>query len=197
MILFVVKQYHAKVSSLTRMSEGAQGMSENANEQTLARGDGGNVATAGRTESEEAFAAWLDTFQANTLMVRALEKSIKQELGLPLAGYEVLVRLAEVPEGDRLRMQELARRVLLSKSGLSQLFTRLERQGLVERRGDPENLRVTYATLTEEGREALERGRPVFRQKIEERFAAHLDEEEIPTIRRAMHKVIRASGEEP
>jgi DNA-binding MarR family transcriptional regulator len=40
-------------------------------------------------------------------------------------------------------MQELARRVLLSKSGLSQLFSRPERRGLVERRGDPENLRVT------------------------------------------------------
>jgi len=172
-------------------------MSENANEQTLARGDGGNVATAGQTESEEAFAAWLDTFQANTLMVRALEKSIKQELGLPLAGYEVLVRLAEVPEGDRLRMQELARRVLLSKSGLSQLFTRLERQGLVERRGDPENLRVTYATITEEGREALERARPAFQEEIEERFARHLNKEEMRTIRQAMRKVIRTSGEEP
>jgi DNA-binding MarR family transcriptional regulator len=60
----------------------------------------------------------LDVFQANTLMARALEKRIRQKLGLPLAGYEVLVRLAEVPEGKRLRMQELARRVLLDKSHL-------------------------------------------------------------------------------
>ncbi len=140
---------------------------------------------------------WLDVFQANTLVVRALEKRIRQELGLPLAGYEVLVRLAEVPEGERLQMQELARRVLLSKSGLSQLFTRLERRGLVKRLGDPENLRVTYATITAEGREALERALPAFREEIEERFAGHLDEEEIRTLRRAMRKVIRASGEEP
>ncbi len=61
----------------------------------------------------------MDVLQAQTLMVRVLEKSMKRELGLPLAGYEVLVRLAEVPEGERLRMQELARKVLLSKSGLS------------------------------------------------------------------------------
>ncbi len=130
-------------------------------------------------------------------MVRVLEKSMKRELGLPLAGYEVLVRLAEVPEGERLRMQELARKVLLSKSGLSQLFTRLERRGLVKRLGDPENLRVTYAILTEEGRVALERAMPVFRGEIEERFAGHLGEEEIRVLRRAMRKVIRASGEEP
>ena len=94
-------------------------------------------------------------------------------------------------------MQELARRVLLSKSGLSQLFTRLERRGLVERRGDPENLRVTYAILTEDGREVLERAQPAFREEIEERFAGHLDEEEVRVVRRAMRKVIRASGEEP
>ena len=158
---------------------------------------GENAASAGWRRGEEGYAAWLDVFQANTLVVRALEKRMKQELGLPLAGYEVLVRLAEVPEGERLRMQELARRVLLSKSGLSQLFSRLQRRGLVERRGDPENLRVTYAILTEEGREALERARPAFREEIEERFAGHLSDEEIRTVRRAMRKVIRASGEEP
>src|SRR5918994_5368718 len=137
-------------------------MAGDAHEQPLARGDGGNVTAAERVEGDEGFAAWLDVFQANTLVARALERGLKERLGLPLADYEVLARLAEVPEGERIRMQELARRVLLSKSGLSQLFTRLERRGLVQRLGDPENLRVTYAILTEEGREALERARPAF-----------------------------------
>jgi DNA-binding MarR family transcriptional regulator len=172
-------------------------MTQSGNGAKMRREDGENVAAAGWNRGEEGYAAWLDAFQANTLVVRALEKRVKQELGLPLAGYEVLVRLAEVPEGERLRMQELARRVLLSKSGLSQLFTRLQRRGLVERRGDPENLRVTYALITEKGREVLERALPAFREEIEERFAGHLNDEEIRTVRRAMRKVIGASGEEP
>ena len=172
-------------------------MSENPYVQTLAQGDEENVATAGQVDGDEGFAAWLDTFQANTLVTRALEWGLKERFGLPLADYEVLARLAEVPEGERIRMQELARRVLLSKSGLSQLFTRLEKRGLVQRLGDPENLRVTYAILTEEGREALERARPAFLEEIEERFAGHLNKEEMRTIRQAMRKVIRASGEEP
>ncbi len=172
-------------------------MTRYADEATSAHEDGGNVGPAGRKRGEEGYAAWLDVFQAQTLVVRALEKLMKQEFGLPLADYEVLARLAEVPAGERVRMQELARKVLLSKSGLSQLFTKLERRGLVERRGDPENLRVTYATMTAEGREALERARPTFREEIEERFAGHLNEEELRTIRRAMRKVIRSSGEEP
>jgi DNA-binding MarR family transcriptional regulator len=172
-------------------------MSENPYAQTLAQGDEENVATAGQVDGDEGFTAWLDTFQANTLVTRALERGLKERFGLPLADYEVLARLAEVPEGERIRMQELARMVLLSKSGLSQLFTRLERRGLVQRLGDPENLRVTYAILTEEGREALERARPAFLKEIEERFAGHLNKEEMRTIRQAMRKVIKASGEEP
>ena len=172
-------------------------MRRHPDEATSAREDDGNVGPAGRRRGEEGYAAWLDVFQAQTLVVRALEKIMKQEFGLPLAAYEVLVRLAEVPEGERVRMQQLARKVLLSKSGLSQLFTRLERRGLVERRGDPQNLRVTYATITAEGREALERAQPTFRDEVHRLFAGHLSEEEIQTVRRAMGKVIRALGEEP
>jgi DNA-binding MarR family transcriptional regulator len=67
----------------------------------------------------------------------------------------------------------------------------------VARRGDPDNLRVTHALLTGEGRKVLERALPAFREEIERRYAGHLTEEEIRTIRRAMGKVIRASEEEP
>ena len=172
-------------------------MTRHADQATSALEDGGNVGPAGRKRGEEGFAAWLDVFQTQTLLGRALEKIMKQKFGLPLADYEVLARLAEVPEGERVRMQELARKVLLSKSGLSQLFTKLERRGLVKRRGDPNNLRVTYATITAEGREVLERARPTFREEIQRLFAGHLSDAEIRTVRRAMGKVIRASGEDP
>jgi DNA-binding MarR family transcriptional regulator len=156
--------------------------------------DGGTPAGA---EDGEAFAAWSDVSQSYAIVSRGLERKIKERLGLPLAGFDVLSQLARVPEGERVRMQELARRVLLSKSGLSQLFTRMERRGLVRRRGDPENLRVTYAAVTAEGREALRRALPEFNGEVEGRFARHLDEEEIRALRRAMRKVIRGSGEEP
>lgn len=157
----------------------------------------GEAARAGRSGREEGFAAWSDTYQAQTLVVRELDRRLKEEFGLPLASFEVLARLAAMPEGRRMRMQELARKVFLSKSGISQLFTRLEKRGLVERRGDPENLRVTYATITGEGREALRRAMPTFREEVERRFARHLDDEELGMLRRAMRKIIRGNGDEP
>ena len=172
-------------------------MTKTGEETTMAREDGPNIGVASRENGEEGLAAWSDVSQSYTLVSHALERKIREQFGLPLAGYDVLAQLAKTPEGERIRMQELARRVLLSKSGLSQLFSRLERRGLVERRGDPENLRVTYATITAVGREALERAQPAFHEEVEERFAGHLDEEEVRVLRRAMRKVIRASGDEP
>jgi DNA-binding MarR family transcriptional regulator len=163
----------------------------------MTREVGGNNGEASRERGDERYAAWSDLSQSYALVNRAVERKIREQFGLPLAGYDVLAQLAKAPEDERVRMQELARRVLLSKSTLSQLFTRLETRGLVERRGDPQNLRVTYATITAEGRKELERAMPAFHEEVERRFARHLDEEEVRVLRRAMRKVIRASGEEP
>jgi DNA-binding MarR family transcriptional regulator len=159
--------------------------------------DDRNAAWAGSENGTEGFAAWSDVSQSYALVSRGVERKIREQFKLPLAGFDVLAHLAKVPEDERVRMQELARRVLLSKSGLSQLFTRLEKRGLVERRGDPGNLRVTYAIITADGRRTVERALPAFHAEVAERFASHLDEEEIRMLRRAMRKVIRGSGEEP
>src|SRR2546421_4769044 len=71
---------------------------------------------------DEAFDAWMSVWKAQILVVRALERDLKESLGLPLTSWEVLSKLGAAP-GGRLRMQELARQVLVSKSGISQLVT--------------------------------------------------------------------------
>lgn len=172
-------------------------MGQEAAGKRLTSGDGGTLAKGGWADSKRGFAAWSDVSQCYALVSRALERRISRQFGLSLAGYDVLAQLAKVPEGERVRMQELARRVLLSKSGLSQLFTRLERRGLVGRHGDPENLRVTYAEITDRGRTILEQALPAFHEEVKRLFVRHLDEAEIRALMRTMRKVIRASGEKP
>jgi DNA-binding MarR family transcriptional regulator len=159
--------------------------------------EGRDIGLADKEDGKEGFAAWSDLSQSYTLVSRAVERKLREQVALRLASFDVLAQLAKVPEDERIQMQELARRALLSKSGLSQLFTRLEKRGLVERRSDPENLRVTYAIITQEGRRVLEGALPVFHSEVAQRFARHLDEKEIRTLRRAMRKVIRGSGENP
>ena len=56
--------------------------------------------------------------------------------GLPLGWYDVLLQLAEAPE-RRLRMAELADRVLLSRSGLTRLVDRLQAEGWSRREPSP------------------------------------------------------------
>jgi DNA-binding MarR family transcriptional regulator len=55
-------------------------------------------------------------------------------------------------EEDGLRMSELARRARLSKQTLTTLVPRLERDGLIERRGDPGDGRAALVFLTRRAR---------------------------------------------
>ena len=80
--------------------------------------------------SDQQLLAWRRFLRAHALVTRRLESDLMAEHQLPLASYDVLVQLVEAPE-RRLRMSELAERVLLSRSGLTRLVDRLEREGLV------------------------------------------------------------------
>ena len=91
------------------------------------------------------------------------------EHDLPLPSYDVLVQLSEAP-GRRLRMTELADRVLLSRSGLTRLVDRLARDGLVERQACPDDARGTLAVLTDAGLERLRTAWPTHLRGV----AAHL-----------------------
>lgn len=146
--------------------------------------------------SDERFLAWLDMIRAQARVTAELECRLWEETGIPLAFYEVLVRLEKAPE-KRVRMQELGRSIFLSKSGVSRLVSRMEREGLVGRQGDPENLRATYAAITDKGREVFQRVAPVSLREVEERFSRYLDKGEAEVMRRVLGKVIRACGDEP
>ncbi|MDP9496424.1 MAG: MarR family transcriptional regulator, partial [Actinomycetota bacterium] len=92
-------------------------------------------------------AAWRTFLRAHAVLVRRLEAELVAEHDLPLASYDVLVQLSEAPQ-QRLRMTELADRVLLSRSGLTRLVDRLVRDGLVERQACSEDARGMLAVLT-------------------------------------------------
>ncbi|HMA46028.1 MAG TPA: MarR family transcriptional regulator [Frankiaceae bacterium] len=100
--------------------------------------------------------AWRAFLRAHSLVLRALEAELEAAHELPLASYDVLVQLAEAPE-RRLRMSDLADAVLLSRSGLTRLVDRLEREGLVARQSCPSDARGTLAALTPAGLARLRR----------------------------------------
>ncbi|MGZ4614395.1 MAG: MarR family winged helix-turn-helix transcriptional regulator, partial [Actinomycetes bacterium] len=121
--------------------------------------------------------AWRRFLQAHAVLVRRLESDLLAEHNLPLASYDVLVQLVESPQ-RRLRMTELAQRVLISRSGLTRLVDRLERQGLVRREACDDDARGLFAVLTEAGYDRLRRAAPTHLRGIATYALARLDAEQ-------------------
>jgi DNA-binding MarR family transcriptional regulator len=103
--------------------------------------------------------AWRAFLRAHASVVRKLERDLVNETGMPLGWYDVLVQLAEAP-GRRLRMADLADKVLLSRSGLTRLIDRMETDGLVTREPYPGDARGLYTVLTPLGYEKLRAASP-------------------------------------
>jgi DNA-binding MarR family transcriptional regulator len=142
---------------------------------------------------EEAMQAWVGFLRAHAALVDVLGRELEQEVQMPLSWYDVLAQLSATPDG-RLRMQDLAGAVVLSKSGLTRLVDRLETAGLVTRASCPSDRRGTYAQITDRGRAALAEARPVHHRGIEEHFASLLGQRELAALRSATDKVTAALG---
>jgi DNA-binding MarR family transcriptional regulator len=136
--------------------------------------------------------AWRLLLEAHATVTELLEHELVTERGLPLTRYDVLLNLAEAPEG-RLRMQELSASVLLSKSGLSRLVDRMVEAGLVRRERCEDDRRGWFAVLTDQGRSALRRAAPIHLRGIHEHFTRHLDPEEVKALTTALTKVVAAA----
>lgn len=107
--------------------------------------------------------------------------------------YDVLLTLEKAP-GGRLRMSELADAVILSRSGLTRLVDRLEREGLLKREGCPGDKRGSYAVITVAGLAARMAAWPVLQRAMSELFAAHISDEEALVLERALKRVADAAG---
>jgi DNA-binding MarR family transcriptional regulator len=136
--------------------------------------------------------AWRLLLEAHATTTELLARELVAERGLPLSHYDVLLNLAEAPDG-RLRMQELSASVLLSKSGLSRLVDRMVEAGLVRRERCQDDRRGWFAVLTDQGRSALRRAAPVHLRGIYEHFARHLEPEEVQVLAAALSRVVAAA----
>lgn len=143
--------------------------------------------------SDDRVEAWRAFITAHAEIISAIERRLEREGYLPLTSYDVLVALSETP-GHRLRMRDLARYVILSRSALTRLVDRLERQGLLARERSGEDRRGAYAVLTAAGQRELERTWPVYGQEIQRHFARHLSDEESSVLQRLMARIAAAEG---
>jgi len=136
----------------------------------------------------ERLAAWRAFIRAHAHVLAHLSQELLDEESLPATWYDVLVQLSEAAD-HRLRMQDLADRVLLSQSGLTRLVDRMEKSGLVERIRCSEDGRGLFTHLTPEGLATLRRAYPTHLRGVREWFSDQLTDEETAVITRALTRV--------
>lgn len=132
--------------------------------------------------------AWRAFLRAHAVLTDTLDRELQAERDLPLAWYDVLLNLTEAPD-HRLRMRDLADRVLLSRSGLTRLVDRMATAGLVSREPDPDDRRGTLACLTDTGLHTLRRAAPVHLRGVQQHFARYLRDDEVAVVRDALERI--------
>lgn len=145
---------------------------------------------------ERELRAWRGMLRVHASLTKQLDAQLEAAHGLPLSSYEVLMYLADAPE-QRMRMSDLAQSVILSRSGLTRLVDRLERDGLLERQSCPSDARGSFATLTDAGRERLARARPAHLTGIRELFISRLTPEQLDALAEAWEQVLPGTAGEP
>ena len=133
-------------------------------------------------------AAWRSFLRTHSHLIKLLEQDLHAQQKIPLVSYDVLVQLAEAP-GQRLRMSELAEAVLLSRSGLSRLVDRLQKDGLVLREPDPYDARGLFTVLTDKGRDTWRDAARVHLAGISRLVIDRLGESELRQLAELMAKL--------
>ena len=127
-------------------------------------------------------------FDSHPLRCRApVNAELEDAVGLPFRWYDVLVQLEEAGHGAP--MNEVASRILASKSGLTRVIDRMEEAGLVRRERPGDDRRVVLVFITDEGLATLHAARRVHRDGIRRHFTEHLTEAELRTLARTLEKV--------
>ena len=139
--------------------------------------------TSGRPvllDSEE-LDAWRGMLRAHSFLTKTLDAELVRKHGLPLSSYEVLLFLADSGEGQ-MRMSDLADGVLLSRSGLTRLVDRMERDGLLRRQRCEDDARGWFAAITPKGRELFSRARQTHLDGVRKRFLSRFTRDELRTL---------------
>jgi DNA-binding MarR family transcriptional regulator len=126
-------------------------------------------------------AAWSGFIRAHASIVKELDAELQDIHGLPLSSYDVLVQLSLAPDG-RMQMFELAEAVHLSRSGLTRLVDRLERQGLLERHRGDRDPRQVFACITGSGLERLAETTPTHLAGVRRRFLERLSQTQLEQL---------------
>ena len=130
---------------------------------------------------------WRLFFESSLALLDVLDTELQDVTGIPQRWYDVLVHLEESPNG--VPMNELAERILYSKSGFTRVVDRMEEAGLVRRVRPQHDRRSILVLLTDKGTETMERARLHHRDGIDRHFSQHLTDADVKALTGALEKL--------
>ena len=133
---------------------------------------------------------WRAFLTAHALVTRRLDEDLRTEQQMTLAEYEALLHLAQAPE-QRLRMNQLADRIVLSRSGVTRLIDRLVADGFVARSQCSSDGRGAEAVLTDVGLDRLRQASRTHLRGIKAYFIDSVADDDLDAIRRSCESVGR------
>jgi MarR family 2-MHQ and catechol resistance regulon transcriptional repressor len=132
--------------------------------------------------------AWESLTRTHAAIVQRLQETLSAADFPPLPWYEVLATVAEAPE-EQMRMGDLAEALVITRGGLTKLVDRLVKAGLLERVFCATDRRVSYAALTDAGRDLLAEMRPAVIAELEVAFSANLSVAQANELRQTLDSV--------
>ena len=139
-------------------------------------------------ETARQLAAWRTFLSANVRLKERLDHELQQRSNLNLTDYEILAVLSEAPN-RRLRMSDLAREVLVSRSRLTYRVDRLAEVDFVSREECEDDRRGLWAILTDTGNGALEAARQGHELDVRNWFIDLMEDHELALIQDVMTRV--------
>jgi DNA-binding MarR family transcriptional regulator len=140
--------------------------------------------------------AWVRLLRGHAALRRSLSADLQSEHGLTINDYEALLLIYRADD-QVLRRVDLAERLQLTASGVTRMLDRLEEAGLVGKATCSTDARVTYATLTADGRRRLEQASGSHIAAIRGLFEDRYSDEEIATLAKLLERLPGAAEANP
>ena len=139
--------------------------------------------------TEEEQRAWRGLLRMTSQLNARANRLLQEEYGISLADYEVLVALSEAPEG-RLRVFEVADALAWEQSRVSHQLARMQRRGLITRKGCATDARGAFAVLTTVGRATIERAAPAHVEQVRQLVFDELSHEQVSALTEITTRVL-------
>jgi DNA-binding MarR family transcriptional regulator len=136
-------------------------------------------------------ACWRAFVESSWALHTRLEDELRAATGLSMSDYHIMVVLSEAPQ-HRLRMGELASRLVFSPSRLTYQISSMVKRGLVRKHSCPDDGRGQEAVLTDAGMAALVAAAPLHLETVRDNFIDHLDADELAVIGRVFARIRKA-----